>query len=305
MMRFSPRYGAAAVGQWVGFSDLCALAEEALLRSFAEHGRRPGELASELGARLTVVDASLLITGRLRIDDEVTAQVRPLGSRYFDVRVAAALPGGDKDVVRGRLTAVVIAGQSGARLPDDLASLTVAGIAGMGTAVGSHNSSFEEQALAEAVAAGGPDGMHRSWRVPFSACRFGYMTHGGYLRALENLTEEFFAENDVPVGLTQARLGLVPAFTRARLRLVGEVRVDEVMHGVYYPAQVVQNKMIDGRADFYVYRDGTAVPTATAIFLHGFAPASEPTAIRGTELPDPLLTAVTRTLAATAGAEGR
>ena len=305
MMRFSPRYGAATLGEWVGFSDLCGLADEAVLRWFSEQGYPPGQLWRSHGARLSVADASVLATGRLRLDEESVAQVKPLGGRYYDVKLAAIDGDGTRDVMRGRFTVVLLTDRPGSSLPGDLAPLAVPEIAGLGTAVGSHESRFEEQALAEAVANGGPEGLRRSWRVPYSACGYsGYMRHSAYVRALEGLSEDFLAERQAAMGWLAAEYGWVPVFTRARLRLVGEARVDERLHGVYNAAQVVQGAMIDGRVDFYVFRQNVPVPTATGIFLHGFCAADDSTASRGAELPQALLAAVTEPSPGVVGAEG-
>jgi acyl-CoA thioesterase FadM len=181
-----------------------------------------------------------------------------------------------------------------ADLPPSLAGLARDGIAGLGTAVGSHDPGHEEQALAEAAASGTLPGFPASWRARYPACDpSGWLTHGGYVRALEALADDFLAARGLLAGRLLAERGWVPAFSRARVRLLGETAVDETVQAVYSVAQVVRNSLFDGRAECHVRRGDRYVPTATAILLHGYALAAGPRPGRIVELDAAAIAAVT------------
>jgi acyl-CoA thioesterase FadM len=272
-----------------------ALSEEAVICWFRERNQGPASLYRDYGVRLSVIDASVLIKGALGADEPVTAQVTPVGSRYRDVRLWAERGGTRQDVLQGRLTVGLVRDRStAAELPADLAELVLGEIAGLGTAVGSHDPAHEQQALADAAAAGTLEGFPRALRVPYSACHgSGQMSFAGYVRLIEGLVDDFMADRGLWTSRLLAERGWVPAYARARIRLLGEAHVDEVLHAVYSVARVVGKGLFDGRIECHVRRGDRFVPTATGIVLHGYALADGPAAGQVAELDPDIIAAVT------------
>ncbi len=288
-----PQYPDMNVGTWVGFWPLVSLAEDAVLEWFRDRGYGPATLYQDYGLRLCVIDSSVMILGPAGADDEMTAEVEQVGARFLSVRLDSRRDGASSVVLRGRLTAVLVREPAAAEpVPQDLAGLVVDDITGLGTAVGSHDPRYEEQALA-AAAAQGPNGFRQSWRIPYSACQYsGQMKLSGYVRALEQITDEFLAVKGLRVSQVLAERGWIPAVSKARIRLLADACLDETIHADYEIAQVVKGTMFDGRLECHVRRGDRVVPTATAMVMHGYARADGPEAGRFVALDEAAIAAV-------------
>lgn len=290
-----PRYESATIGTWAGFSQIMALSEEAVIHWFRERNYGPALLYRDYGMRLSLTDSSVLFRNPLGTGEEVSAQITQVGPRYRDVRLWTQRDGIRHDVLQGRLTVGLVRDRAAdAELPPDLAELAVGQIAGLGTAVRSHDPAYELEGLASAAAAGIPAGFPRAWRIPYSACHSsGWMSFAAYFRVIEALVDDFMADRGLRMSNLLAERGWVPAFARARVRLLGDAGVDETLHAVYSVARAVGTGLFDGRIECYVRRGDRAVPTATAIVLHGYVLADGPAAGQVAELDPGTIAAVT------------
>jgi acyl-CoA thioesterase FadM len=281
-----PRHDGANVATWVGFTEVMALSEEAVRQWFRDQGFAPGSLYRDHGLRFCVIDSSVLILRPVDVDDELSAVVEQVSSRFFAVTLGVLGPGGSTTTVaRGRLTvALVREGPGAPPLPEHLAQLVMDDYHGIGTAVATHDPLYEEKSLAQA-ATDGAFGFHHDWPVRSPQCHFtGQLQHAGYLSAVADLLEDFLAEKQAPVAAMLAERGLMPAVSRARVRLLTDALLGETVHAVYTVNQVMKNSLIDGRLDCHVTRVGVGVPTATGILLHGYAHTDGPQAGRFAEL---------------------
>lgn len=256
--RLRPRYDSANIRTWIGFKQFMALAEEAVLEWFRASGHGPRSLYHEYGLGLSVVDSSVLLPSVLEIDDEVIAEVTPAGVGRFTVTLSAAGVEEPIRALRGRLrVALVTESGAPARYPADLAELVVPRV----------------DQLANERPAGPPaEAFGWDWRVRYFHCHYSdRVQHSAYIRALEEVVDRFLAKRGLSVPRLLADRGWIPVVSRARVRLLADAHMDELVRATFTVDEVIKDRVFDGRMECWVLADAAPRCVATANILHGYA----------------------------------
>ncbi|WP_341720863.1 thioesterase family protein [Micromonospora sp. FIMYZ51] len=261
-----PGYEGANIRTWIGFKHFMYLAEAAVLQWFRDRDLGPHRLLHEHGLGWEVIDSSVQLPAVLEVDDEVRAEVTRIGGRRFSVVLTTERDGGTVTVLRGKLTVALIPeaiGVATAPVPEAYRELRVA-------------------SFAEAVTPAPqpePGDFRWSWRVPYFYCHFtDRLQHSGYVRALEEVVDRFLADRGISVGRLLAERSWIPVVSRARVRQLAPVHMEETLHTTLTVGDVLRDTMFEARMDCHVLRDGQPVHTATATILHGYAISAGPQA---------------------------
>lgn len=281
-----PRYQGCNIGTWIGFKHLMLLVEEAVLQWFREGGVGPGRLYREHGLGLEVVDSSVQLPALTEVDDEVVAEVVEERPGRFAVTLRVERDGAGVGVLRGRVAVALVreaVARSSDALPAGLSPLVVADVA-----------EAASDSLDPPLSPDDPDAFVWSWRAPYFACHFSdRVQHSGFVGALEEVVDRFLADRGLAIGRVLAERAWIPVVSRARVRLLAAARMEETVHTVFAPGEVLKRSAYDARMDCFVRRGGVLVHCATARILHGYARARGEGAGRLVELDDATIAALT------------
>ena len=134
-----------------------------------------------------------------------------------------------------------------------------------------------------------------SWRARYFHCHFSdRVQHSAYVRALEEVVDRFLADRGLSIPRLLGERGWIPVVSRARVQILADAHMDEVVHTTFVVEDVLRGLAYDARMDCYVERDGRLVHTATAKILHGYAGSAGEEAGRVVELDDETVAALTR-----------
>lgn len=268
-----PRFEGANIRTWMGFKHFVYLVEEALLDWFRSQGMAPGTLLDDRGAGIALVDMSVRLPNTLGVDDTAQVEVSPVpggvaGSYAFKVKMSVARAGADVTVLKGRARAVLLAAVDA---PGDQAKAA----AGVLADAAEEDATPFQPALDPPFDPAVPDAGGRfcwSWRIPYFYCHHSSrLQHSGYVRALEEVVDRFLADREMSVRKMLDERGWIPVVSRARVQILNDARMEEVLHTVFTVEALLGNATFDGRMDCFVERDGELVQTATASILHGYA----------------------------------
>jgi len=289
-----PRYEGANIRTWIGFKHFMYLAEEAVLHWFREHGLGARQLYHEFGLGLEIVDSSVQLPAYLEVDDEAVATVCAERRGRFSVRLSVERDGVTVPVLTGRTVVALVADAPAPQPPpDELAPLVVVGAAEAATAERRDLEGVHDR-VDEVLAAGPGAPFLWSWRARYFHCHFSdRVQHSAYVRALEEVVDRFLADRGISIPRMLSERGWIPVVSRARVQLVADAHMDEVVHTTFTVEDVLKRRAYDGRMDCYVLRDGRLVHTATARILHGYAGAGGDQAGRVVELDDATIAALT------------
>jgi acyl-CoA thioesterase FadM len=188
----------------------------------------------------------------LEVDDEVVATAEPADPGWFTVRLRVQRGGAVVTVLRGRIR-VVLVGSGAAGLPPWL-------------------SPFVVDRIPVVPAGPTPATFGWDWTVRYPDCHFSdRVQHGAYVRVLEETVDRFLVDRSISVPRLLAERGWIPVVSRARLRLLGDARMDDVVRASFSVSDILKNRMFDGRMDCHVIGSGPPRPVATATILHGYA----------------------------------
>jgi acyl-CoA thioesterase FadM len=278
-----PRAEGANIRTWVGFKHFMYLVEEAVLAWFRERGMGPSALYREHGIELSVVDMSVRLPAVLDWDDEVEAEVSG-GPVRFTVRLTARRDGAPT-VLRGRVTVALIAPAGPALLPDALRGNVVNDLTDPGV---------DRLPDPDTPLSFQDSGFTWAWRVPYYYCQFSRrVALSGYVRALEEVVDQFLTGRGLSVRTTLAERGWIPVVSRARVSLHADTGMEDTVHTVFRITDVLKGTAFDARMDCYVVRSSGPVHTASARILHGYAIAGGPDAGSLAQLDEPTLRALT------------
>ena len=285
-----PRYEGANIRTWIGFKHFVYLVEEAVLHWFRERGLGARRLYHDFGLGLELVDVSVQLPAYLEVDDEATAVVTEERPGRFSVRLSVDRDGTAVPVLTGKVAVALVQEEPPAEpAPDELAPLVVPGSAAARTA--------EPRDLE--LAPGGVEATLQpflwSWRARYFHCHFSErVQHSAYVRALEEVVDRFLADCGLSIPRLLAERGWIPVVSRARVQILADAHMDEVVHTTFVVEDVLRGLAYDARMDCYVERDGRLVHTATARILHGYAGSAGEEAGRVVELDAETIAALTR-----------
>jgi len=265
-----PRYEGANICTWIGFKHVNYMVEEAVLDHLREQGTPAGALYERYGLCVDLVDIDTKMLTAYHIDDVAIATVRrvadDVGQMRFVVDMTTAANPTVK-VVRARVAVVLRSDPRG--VPAELAPAELAPyvVAELGTPARIALTGDPVLQLSD-----GKNAFAWSWRVPYPYCHFTERVQmNGYLRLLEEAVDLFLEDRGVSIKTLLDGDNLIPVVPRSQVRIVGEARMEEVVHTVFTVEDVFKNFTYTARMDCYVVRDGDLVPTATGTITHGYA----------------------------------
>jgi acyl-CoA thioesterase FadM len=290
-----PRYEGANIRTWIGFKTFMLLAEEAVLAWFRERGLGPQRLYHEHGLGLEVVDSSVQLPALLEVDDEVRAEVVEREPGRFAVTGSVTRAGSPVVVMRAKLAVALVREQDGPAPPDAVAGLVVPDAAGARAVDEPGDVPLGPgDDVRSALVPPGSGAFLWSWRVPYFACHFSdRVQHSAYVRALEEVVDRFLFDRGISIRTMLAARAWIPVVSRARVQLVADARMEEVVHTVLTVTDVLKRSAYDARMDCYVERDGCLRRCATARILHGYALSRGEGAGRLVDLDDDTVAALT------------
>ncbi|WP_422770166.1 thioesterase [Plantactinospora sp. WMMC1484] len=276
-VRLRPRYEGSNICTWIGFKHVNYLVEEAVLDHLRQRGFAPGGLYERHGLCVDVVDIDSRITHAFHIDDEATAEVRPLPGDALAFAVEIAVDGAPPVKAVSAKVRVELRldphGHPAQPVPDELAPYAVARLgqapvkvtrpAAAGAAPGG-------DVLAALTA--GRNAYAWKWRIPYFYCHFTErMQMSGYLRQMEEVVDLFLADRGVSIKTLLDEQDWIPVVPHSRITLLDEARMEEELYTVFTVEHVFKRLTYTARMDCYVLRDGILVPTATGKITHGYA----------------------------------
>ena len=287
-----PAFEGANIRTWIGFKHFMYLVEGAVLQWLRDQGHSARDLFLEHGLGAEIVDCSVQLPAVLELDDEVKAEVTQGRGDKLSVQLSVVRDGADVTVLRGKLTVALVrerAADTRAAAPAALAHLEVPALTSTVARIG-----IPTWETAESVLTAQPGSFLWSWRAPYFYCHYSdRVQHSGFVRTLEEVVDRFLADRGISVGRMLAERAWIPVVSRARVRLLEDARMEEVVHTVYTVTDILRGVMFDGRMDCYVQRGPELIPVATAQILHGYAIAAGPGAGGMAQLDDGVVEALT------------
>ncbi|MYT29271.1 MULTISPECIES: thioesterase family protein [unclassified Streptomyces] len=273
-----PRYAGANIRTWIGFKHFMQLAEEAVLEWFRVQGQPPGRLYHEHGLGLEIIDSSALLPAVLDVDDAVTAEVAPLRPGRFSVRLRAERPEGHSTVLRGKVGIALVTEKEAPGDAAPPAGLHAPVVPEVRPDPGAEPLPLDRVTPEEALRLTyGCDALVRDWRAAYYHCHYSdRLQHSAYVRELEETVDAFLAGRGLGVPKLLAERAWIPVVSRARVRMLADVRMDETLYTVFRVEDVLRETTYNGRMDCWVRRGDSLVQTATAHIQHGYAVSRGP-----------------------------
>ncbi len=265
-----PAFEGANIRTWIGFKHLTYLAEAAVLDYFRVHKYGPQRLFHECGVRLQVVDSSLSFLHLLQADDVVSAEVSHVGNGQFNVQLLLDSMGGEICACKGKLEVALLADDDSkvGGLPDEMAALV---------ARGRHTRA--------SVHTQPPADLLWTWTARYYYCQYSdRLQHSAYVRALEEAVDRYLFRQGISVGRLLAERHLIPVVSRAKVRTLEDVHMEEEVLTSFVVRDVFKNMAFQAEMDCYVQRPGGYVHTATASIVHGYAHSLGPNSGRLAEM---------------------
>jgi tRNA G37 N-methylase TrmD len=88
---------------------------------------------------------------------------------------------------------------------------------------------------------------------------------------MEEVVDRFLHARNLSIGDMLVERGWIPVVSRARVRLLADVLMEETVHTVFTVEDILKNSLYTARFDTYVLREGLLVPTSTGSIMHGYA----------------------------------
>lgn len=283
-VRVVPQFEGANICTWIGFKHVNYLVEHAVLAHLREKGWGARRLFEEYGVGVELVTLSTRILTALHVDDEVRAEVVPVGdgggSLGFKVTmfverdatekavtstVEVVLRSDDRDggltgnlpePLRGAVTTGIGIPQEGVLV--DPSALPVAGTA--------------SPDIPESLRFADRKGIAWVRTVPYFYCHHtARMQMTGYLRQMEEAVDVFLAEHSASIWTLLDESNLIPVVPRSRIDIVGEIGMEETLLTVFSVTDSFRDVTYDARMDCYAVRGDRAVLVATGTITHGYA----------------------------------
>jgi acyl-CoA thioesterase FadM len=133
-----------------------------------------------------------------------------------------------------------------------------------------------------------------SWKARYFLCHYSNrVQHSAYVRSLEEVVDRFLADRGISVGRMLVDRGWIPVVSRARVTLLADAVMEEVIHTTFTVDNVLKGVGYDATMNCFVHRDADLVHVATARILHGYAVSRGEGAGRLAELDDGTISALT------------
>lgn len=249
-----PRFAGMNIRTWIGFRQLMALAEEAVLSWLREHGLGARELYHARGVALEMIDSSVQLPALVEIDDEVIAEVTETRPGRFSVR----LRNGERTLLHGKIEVALVQERDAVDVPDEWRSFVVRDVAALATNVDPIDPPR--------------DAFTWAWPARYFHCNYSdRVQHGSYVAALEEVVDRFLAHRGLGIKRMLRERAWIPVVSRARVRSLAAAHMDEVIHTTFAVDDVMKMTAFSGRMDCHVERGGARVHVATARILHGYA----------------------------------
>jgi acyl-CoA thioesterase FadM len=285
-----PSFEGANIRTWIGFKHFMYLVENAVHEWLRGQGTGARDLFLEYGHGFEIVDCSVQLPAVLEIDDEVTAAVTESRPGRLVVHLAVERDGRPVTVLRGKVTVALVPESAAAThrpVPAALAGLPDAGLDAPVRRTLAPGETPESVLTAE------PGAFLWSWRAPYFYCHYSdRVQHSGFVRALEEVVDRFLHDRGISVGRLLTERSWIPVVSRARVRLVGDARMEETVHTVFTVTDILRGVMFDGTMTCYVRRGDELLTVAKAQILHGYAIAAGPGAGGLAELDAPTVAAL-------------
>ena len=274
-----PRYEGANIRTWIGFKHFMQLAEQAVLRYFAERGVGARDLYHRYGLGLEIVDSSVQLPSALEVDDEVVTTVTagtPKPGRGAPVTVQMTVDRGAGPVLslRGKIRVALVAVKdvaATAPVPPMLEPYVVPEVSMLADADPAPVE-LSGRDVTELLAPPGSNAYLWSWRIPYFYCHFSdRLQHSGYVRAMEEVVDRFLHDRGISIRTLLDERSWIPVVSRARVRMLSDAFMEETVHTVFTVDDVLKDISYTARMDCYVQRGGRLLHTATGTIMHGYA----------------------------------
>lgn len=265
-----PRYEGTNIGVWIGFKHVNYLVEEAVLGHLRQAGHPVGETYLRYGLCVDVVHIETRILHAVRIDDLVSAEVRPVAGAPGVLALAVVIDvvGGAARSVSAKVRVVFRRDPAGSPAEPVPAALEPYTVDRLGTAEAVPLTG--EDALSQLTE--GQNAFGWRWVVPYFYCHFTErLQMSGYLRVMEEVVHLFLADRGVSVKALLDEKAWIPAVPRSSITILDEARMEEELITVLTVEEVFKTMTYTARMDCYVVRDGRLLPTATGRITHGYA----------------------------------
>ncbi|MGP3947294.1 alpha/beta fold hydrolase [Streptomyces sp. 7N604] len=275
-----PRYEGVNIRTWVGFKHFMYLVEEAVLQYFRDRGVGARCLYHRFGLGLEIVDSSVQLPVALEADEQVYATVvsatpKPGKGAPFAVELVVERDGRTVTALKGKVRVALVTvkdGAGGEPVPAFLEPYVVSDVAALEQPGAVPLPVADGRDPADVLVPAGSGALLWSWRAPYYYCHFSdRLQHSAYVRTLEEVVDRFLHSRGLAVGKLLDERGWIPVVSRARVRLLADVFMEETVHTVFRVEEILKDTMYTARMDCYVRRGDGLERTATGTIMHGYA----------------------------------
>ncbi len=284
--RGRPGFEGANIHTWIGFKHFMYQLEEAALEYCRQHDLSPQRLFQKHGLCLETVAARVRLLHPLHMDDCVQIEVRPdpraiAGELGLAVEMFVEADGDRSKALTGKIQ-VLLRSDSGepapASLPSELAALTHPAIdrtakqpapaIDLPAAVGPADA---ERILPDLLRSAHGNAFVWPWRIPYFYCHYTQRLHySGYVRLMEEVVDRFLADRGISIRTMLDSRNWIPVVSEARIEILREVRLEDTVYTVFTLEDIVKEISYTARVDWYVYRGGGLMRTATGHISHAY-----------------------------------
>ena len=279
-----PSYEGANIRTWIGFKHFMYLVESAILDHFRQRGVGARELYQRHGLGLEIVDCSVQLPTALEVDDEVAVTVTPAAKQpgqgaAFTAQISVSRDGVPTTALKGRVRVALITEKDAPATDPVPAAVEPFVLPEVADGTAEPLAVPAGSTVQDVLAPAGSNAFLWSWRIPYFYCHFSdRLQHSGYVRAMEEVVDRFLCERGLAIGALLAERGWIPVVSRARVRLLADAHMEEIVHTVFTVQDILKDISYTARMDCYVQRGNQLVPTATGTIMHGYAISRGPQA---------------------------
>jgi len=284
--RGRPGFEGANIQTWIGFKHFMYQLEEAALEYCRQHDLGPQRLFQEHGLCLETVAARVRLLHPLHMDDRIQIEVRPdpravAGELALAIEMFVEAGGEPSKALSGKMQ-LLLRSDTGApapaSLPPEFAALTHPAIdraakqpapsidlpAGVSPA-------DAERILPDLLRSAHGNAFVWPWRILYFYCHYTQRLHySGYVRLMEEVVDRFLAERGISIRTMLDSRNWIPVVAEARIEILREARLEEIVYTVFTLEDILKEISYTARVDWYIFRDGGLIRTATGRISHGY-----------------------------------